>query len=56
MICFDDWNCNQADPAFGERKAMVKLNERFNIRSSPWNGYTWSGHRFIGQSYDGMQS
>lgn len=54
VISFDDWMCNQADPQFGERKALAELIERFDMKTSPWNGYTWSGHRYIVHSYNGM--
>ncbi|MCR9219893.1 MAG: TylF/MycF family methyltransferase [Alphaproteobacteria bacterium] len=52
-VCFDDWMCNQADPAFGERKAFAELAERFDIRCSDWGAYTWSGARFIIHDYNG---
>jgi hypothetical protein len=54
VICFDDWMCNQADPAYSERKAFSEVVQQFGIEFSPWGAYTWSGSRFIIHSYIGM--
>jgi len=54
VICFDDWMCNRADPAYGERKAFQEIVEQFGVEFSSWGAYTWSGSRFIIHSYNGM--
>jgi O-methyltransferase len=51
VFLFDDWNCNAADPRFGERKAWADLTEEFCIESSDEGGYAWSGRRFIVHEY-----
>jgi len=54
IICLDDWNCNKADPAYGERKAWAELVGRFNIEASNCGDYATAATRFIIHSYDGM--
>lgn len=54
VFCFDDWNCNHADPAFGERRAWNELVERFQIEASYWGGYSEAGAKFLIHSYTGM--
>jgi hypothetical protein len=34
VICFHDWNCGQADPDFGERRAWAELSRQYEIKSS----------------------
>jgi len=53
VLCFDDWTCNRASSAFGEQRAFIELTERYDIRSSAWGYYTWSGARFIVHDYNG---
>ncbi len=55
VLCLDDWNCNQADPAFGERKAWAELVERFGIVASHCGDYAEAGTKFIIHSYHGMK-
>lgn len=54
VICFDDWNCNQADPSFGERKAWAELVEKFEISASHCGDYGSMGTKFIVHSYRGL--
>ena len=54
MLCFDDWNCNQADPSYGERRAWKDLVERFQIVASDCGSYALAANRFIVHSYTGM--
>lgn len=51
IILFDDWNCNRADPRYGERAAWRELTERFVIVSSDEGGYGVAGHKFIVHGY-----
>ncbi|CCD83619.1 conserved protein of unknown function [Bradyrhizobium sp. ORS 285] len=55
VICFDDWNCNEADPAAGERKAWADLVSRFKIVASHCGDYSIQGTKFIVHSYLGMK-
>jgi O-methyltransferase len=55
-ICFDDWNCNEADPDAGERKAWADLVSRFKIVASHCGDYSIQGTKFIIHSYRGMKS
>jgi O-methyltransferase len=54
VLCFDDWNCNQADPAYGERRAWAELVDKFVIVASNCDGYGSIGTKFIVHSYRGM--
>lgn len=54
VIHFDDWNCNRASPAHGERRAWRELTEHFNIAASDCGSYSWHGHKFIVHRYDGI--
>jgi O-methyltransferase len=56
VICFDDWNCNEADPESGERKAWADLVSRFKIVASHSGDYSIQGTKFIVHSYRGMKS
>jgi len=51
VICFDDYNCNQADPRFGERKAWRELTAKYQVEYSDCGAYGWHGHKFIVHSY-----
>ncbi|MGC2778672.1 MAG: TylF/MycF/NovP-related O-methyltransferase [Bradyrhizobium sp.] len=55
VLCFDDWNCNEADPEAGERKAWTDLVSRFNIVASHSGDYSIQGTKFIIHSYSGMK-
>lgn len=39
LICFDDFNCNRADPSFGERKAWSDLVNKYHIEYSDQGSY-----------------
>jgi O-methyltransferase len=56
VIYFDDWNCNQADPEYGERRAWKDLVERFNIVASHGGDYSIQSTKFIVHSYRGMRT
>ena len=48
LLVMDDWNCNRANPAMGERSALAAFLEReprFSV--SPWFSYGWHGQVFI---------
>lgn len=47
LILFDDWNCNQASPDFGERKAWAEMVSKYQINYSDLGTYSAFGHRFI---------
>ncbi|MGJ4906709.1 TylF/MycF/NovP-related O-methyltransferase [Bradyrhizobium oligotrophicum] len=55
VLCFDDWNCNEADPEAGERKAWADLVSRFDIVASHSGDYSIQGTKFIVHSYRGMK-
>ena len=54
VLCFDDWNCNQADPSYGERRAWAELTEKFQIVASHCGYYSSMATKFIVHSYRGM--
>jgi O-methyltransferase len=54
VFLFDDWNCNHADPSYGERRAWSELVERFHIKATHCGDYSELGTKFIVHSYDGM--
>jgi O-methyltransferase len=56
ILCFDDWNCNQADPEYGERRAWAELVGRFNIVVSHGGDYAIQSSKFIIHSYRGMRT
>jgi O-methyltransferase len=51
IICFDDWNCSQADPNFGERRAWAELTTQYNIKFSDWRSYSMMGKAFFIHDY-----
>jgi O-methyltransferase len=51
VICFDDWNCGQADPNFGERKAWRDLTDKYRIEFSDWRAYGTMGKAFFIHDY-----
>ncbi len=53
QLYFDDWNCNRASPAFGQRRAWRELSERFAIDFSESGDYAAFGHKLIVHGYDG---
>ena len=54
VFLFDDWNCNHADPAYGERRAWGELVDRFQIKATHCGDYSELGTKFIVHSYDGV--
>ncbi|MBI2479306.1 MAG: hypothetical protein HYV60_11925 [Planctomycetia bacterium] len=55
-IHFDDWDCNPADPRFGERKAWAEIVEHFAVEFTDCGLYGWEFRKFIMNSYRGMKS
>jgi len=51
QIFFDDWNCNAADPNFGERLAWQEMIVKYNIIHSDEGSYGTVSHRFIVHNY-----
>jgi hypothetical protein len=47
VLLFDDWDCNRASPAFGERKAWSEIVQRFNPSFTDCGSYGFVSHRFI---------
>lgn len=47
MLLFDDWDCNAADPAHGERRAFTEAAERFGLRWSDAGRYGFVSRRII---------
>jgi len=56
MIFFDDFNCSNASPLFGERRAWKETIDRFNIKYIDCGPYGWGGWKFLVNSYKGMAS
>jgi O-methyltransferase len=56
VILFDDWNCNRANPAFGERRAWAELVAKYSVVFSHCCDYSWHGHKLIVHSYNGMRA
>jgi hypothetical protein len=51
IVFFDDWNCNAAQPALGERRAWKEVCERYRIVFSDAGSYSVACHKFIVHSY-----
>jgi len=51
-IFFDDWDCNAANPEFGERRAWREVCERYKIRYSDCGSYSFASHRVIVHGYE----
>jgi len=51
IIFFDDWNCNAADPALGERRAWREVCETYKIKFSDEGAYADACHKFIVHDY-----
>jgi hypothetical protein len=48
VVLFDDWNCNRANPAMGERRALAEfLRENPRWTCSPWFAYGWNATAFV---------
>jgi O-methyltransferase len=48
VLLFDDWNCNKANPNFGERRAFREFLESQNdFTATPWFTYGWCGAAYI---------
>ncbi len=48
IIIFDDWNCFNARPDMGERRAFQEwLNANPHITAQDFHRFGWSGHSFI---------
>jgi hypothetical protein len=52
-VYFDDWNCNRADPNFGERRAWRECVEEYRVEYSDLGTYGVFAHRFVIHSYNG---
>jgi O-methyltransferase len=52
-LYFDDWNCNAADPEFGERRAWRECVEKYHIIFSDLGSYGIFSWRLVVHSYDG---
>lgn len=51
VVLFDDWNCNNANPNLGERKAFTEICNKYNVQFSDAGSYGVAAHRFIIHSY-----
>jgi hypothetical protein len=48
VLLFDDWNCNKANPNFGERRAFREFLENQNkFDATSWFTYGWCGAAYI---------
>lgn len=55
-VHFDDWDCNRADPRFGERRAWAEAVDRFAVEFSDCGQYGWGGRKFLVHAYRGVQA
>lgn len=46
-IFFDDWNCSDASPRFGERRAWAEMVEKHQLKHSDCGDYSVYGHKFL---------
>lgn len=57
VLLFDDWNCNRANPDFGERRALREFLEgQHRFTASPWFTYGYNGAAFILHEHAGTTS
>jgi O-methyltransferase len=48
VILFDDWNCNRANPNYGERRAWAEfLRRQSRFTATAWYTYGFNGAAFI---------
>ncbi|HEX2548427.1 MAG TPA: TylF/MycF/NovP-related O-methyltransferase [Gammaproteobacteria bacterium] len=48
VLLFDDWNCNKANPNYGERRAFKEfLKDQRQFTASNWYSYGYNGMAFI---------
>ncbi len=47
MVLFDDWDCNAADPRYGERRAWRECVDKYQAEVSDMGSYGWGARRFI---------
>ena len=48
ILIFDDWNCFNADPKKGERKAVTQwLKKNKHIKLEPFYNFGWHGKSFM---------
>lgn len=47
MLLFDDWNCNRASPAHGERKAFAEIQRKYGLHVSDVGHYGFAAKRMI---------
>jgi O-methyltransferase len=48
VLLFDDWNCNRANPNFGQRRALQEfLSCQRNFTATPWYTYGFNGAAYI---------
>jgi O-methyltransferase len=48
VLLFDDWNCNKANPNFGQRRALRDfLSAQNDFDATPWFTYGYNGATYI---------
>jgi O-methyltransferase len=48
VLLFDDWNCNRANPNFGQRRALQEfLSWQSDFTATPWYTYGFNGAAYI---------
>jgi O-methyltransferase len=48
VLLFDDWNCNRANPKFGQRRALQEfLSSQDDFTATPWYTYGFNGAAYI---------
>jgi O-methyltransferase len=48
VLLFDDWNCNRANPQFGQRRALQEfLARQSDFTATPWYTYGYNGAAYI---------
>jgi hypothetical protein len=51
LLMFHTWNCNQASPEHGDRRAWAEAAEKYSVQYDNAGTYSWHGQSFHVQSY-----
>ena len=55
LIMFHTWNCNQASPDHGDRRAWGEACEAFDVVAEDAGPHSWHGRSFHVHSYRGLE-
>lgn len=56
LIMFHTWNCNQASPSHGDRRAWGEACDAFEVQAEDAGPHSWHGRSFHVHSYKGLES